>query len=300
MASHRRVLYVGVTSALPRRVAQHKRDAFGPDSFTARYKVHKLVYFEPFVHIANAIKREKVVKHMTRAEKVALVTASNPKWRDLSDEWRHPTQILPARSAHGKDDIIAGIGFLVEASAECRIIRLHSEDGTNRLTAAVVRSLTNAFEQFSSAPAPIIITGSQHFFSAGADLNEIAALTAPAAYEFAHMGQRLMRLVDDFPAPVIAAISGYCMGGGLDLALACDRRIAAPNAIFGHRGVALGLMTGWGGTQRLPGLIGKARALQMFVAAEKVHAADALRMGLVDEVSDDPVGAARLAAKLWM
>ena len=143
--------------------------------------------------------------------------------------------------------IIAGMDFLVEASGECRIIRLHSEDGTNRLSAAAVRSLSDAFEQFRSTSLPLIITGNQHFFSAGADLNEIAALTAPAAYEFAHMGQRLMRLVDDFPAPVIAAISGYCMGGGLDLALACDRRIAAPNAIFGHRGAALGLMTGWGG-----------------------------------------------------
>jgi len=166
------------------------------------------------------------------------------------------------------------------------------EGDTNRLSRAVVLAFTDTLESLRESATPLIITGNQHFFSAGADLNEIAALTAPAAYEFAHTGQRLMRLVDDFPAPVIAAISGYCMGGGLDLALACDRRIAAPNAIFGHRGAALGLMTGWGGTQRLPRLIGKARALQTFVAAEKVHAADALRIGLVDEIADDPVRAA--------
>lgn len=69
------------------------------------------------------------------------------------------------------------------------------------------------------------------------------------------------------------------MGGGLDLALACDRRIAGPTAVFGHRGAALGLITGWGGTQRLPRLIGKARALGMFLAAEKVSAEEALRVG---------------------
>lgn len=84
------------------------------------------------------------------------------------------------------------------------------------------------------------------------------------------------------------------MGGGLDLALACHRRIAAPNAVFGHRGAALGLITGWGGTQRLPGLIGKGCALEMFVAAEKIHAARAVEVGLVDAVAADPVAEAIL------
>ena len=101
-----------------------------------------------------------------------------------------------------------------------------------------------------------------------------------------------MNAVAGYPALTVAAISGYCMGGGLDLALACDIRIAAPNAIFGHRGAALGIMTGWGGTQRLPRLIGKARALQMFVAAEKLDAVAALRTGLIDHIADDPVGQA--------
>ena len=79
------------------------------------------------------------------------------------------------------------------------------------------------------------------------------------------------------------------MSGGLDLALACDRRIAAPNAIFGHRGAALGLLTGWGGTQRLPRLVGKSVALEMFVLAEKVSAQRALAIGMVDAVAKDPV-----------
>jgi enoyl-CoA hydratase/carnithine racemase len=101
-----------------------------------------------------------------------------------------------------------------------------------------------------------------------------------------------MQALESYPATVIAAIEGHCMGGGLDLALACHRRIAAPGAAFGHRGAALGLITGWGGTQRLPRIIGKGRALELFVAAEKVTAARALEIGLVDAIADDPVAEA--------
>jgi enoyl-CoA hydratase/carnithine racemase len=82
------------------------------------------------------------------------------------------------------------------------------------------------------------------------------------------------------------------MGGGLDLALACSHRIAAPHSIFGHRGASLGIITGWGGTQRLPELIGKARALQMFLCAEKVSAPHALEIRLIDAIADDPEAAA--------
>ncbi|HYL12602.1 MAG TPA: enoyl-CoA hydratase/isomerase family protein, partial [Terriglobales bacterium] len=171
-------------------------------------------------------------------------------------------------------------------------MRLQSADGTNRLTRAGVLALTAAVRELALDPKPLVITGNQKFFSAGADLAEIVALTGPEAYEFSKMGQALMTEIEHFPAPVYAAITGYCMGGGLDLALACHRRIASPQAIFGHRGAALGLITGWGGTQRLPRLIGKAKALEMFIAAEKIHAADALRLGLVHTVAEDPVAEA--------
>lgn len=180
-----------------------------------------------------------------------------------------------------------------DAHGDAVVLRLISADGTNRLTRARVQALTAAVQSLSaSPPARLILAGNLHFFSAGADLNEIAALTGPESLQFAHMGQTLMRAVAEFPAPTLAAIHGYCMGGGLDLALACDQRIAAPFALFGHRGAALGLITGWGGTQRLPRLIGKARALQMFLAAEKVQAARAFEIGLVNAIADDPVWAA--------
>lgn len=173
-----------------------------------------------------------------------------------------------------------------------RLLRLLSVDGTNRLTRGCVRALTDTVDELTRAPEPLLITGNDNFFSAGADLTEIADLTGPEALEFSKMGQRLMTAIERFPAVVYAAISGYCMGGGLDLALACHRRICSPDAIFAHRGAALGLITGWGGTQRLPRLIGKARAIQAFVAAEKIDARESLRLGLVDAMAADPVAEA--------
>jgi enoyl-CoA hydratase len=182
--------------------------------------------------------------------------------------------------------------YTLERHTTYTLLRLNSPDDTNRLTRDVVCRLNSAVAELAPQVLPLVITGNHRFFSAGADLNEIAALTGPAAFEFAHLGQMLMNSVDSFPAPVIAAIDGYCMGGGLDLALACDLRIASKHAVFGHRGAALGLITGWGGTQRLPRLIGKARALEMFTAAEKLDAAHALRFGLVALIAEDPVAAA--------
>jgi enoyl-CoA hydratase len=182
--------------------------------------------------------------------------------------------------------------FSLQDSSTNTLLRLQSADGTNRLTQACVRSLMDAVEILSHTPRPLIFIGNSKFFSAGADLSEIAALTGPAAFEFAKMGQRLMNAIEQFPAPVYAAVDGYCMGGGLDLALACHRRITSPHAIFGHRGAALGLITGWGGTQRLPRLIGRSRALAMLVAAEKLHAGEALAIGLVDAVVENPVAEA--------
>lgn len=173
-----------------------------------------------------------------------------------------------------------------------RELRLASDDETNRLSGRCVLGLTDAVLAMYREAKPLILTGGANFFSAGADLSEIKALNAASALAFARLGQRLMAAIAQFPAPVFAAIRGYCMGGGLDLALACHRRIASPHAVFGHRGAALGLMTGWGGTQRLSRIVGKGRALPMFVAAEKLHAQAALQLGLVEAIADDPVGEA--------
>ncbi len=179
------------------------------------------------------------------------------------------------------------------------VLRLESPDGMNRLTRDCVLALAVAIRQLAQEkPQPLIITGNERYFSTGADLHEIVRLNGPDALRFSAMGQQLMNGIENFPVPVIAAVHGYCMGGGLDLALACHLRIAASHAIFGHRGAALGMITGWGGTQRLPRLIGKARALQMFVAAEKLSAPQALQIGLITEMHDDPVAAALSRARM--
>jgi enoyl-CoA hydratase/carnithine racemase len=183
--------------------------------------------------------------------------------------------------------------FVLERDHDRAVLQLVSLDGTNKLGMARIISLHGIIDELrieaeNGNLKGLIITGNDKFFSVGADLNEISQLSGPQAFEFSRRGQALMLAIDQFPVPVIAAIRGYCMGGGMDLALACDYRIAATNAVFGHRGASLGVMTGWGGTQRLPRLIGKARAMQMFLLAEMVKADEALRIGLVDAIADDP------------
>ncbi len=182
--------------------------------------------------------------------------------------------------------------FSLQSKETASLLRLQSADGTNRLTRECVLSLTEEVRRLASESRALILAGNDRFFSVGADLEEISALDGPTAYEFSKMGQQLMEAIDGFPAHVYAAVSGYCIGGGLDLALACHYRIASPQAVFGHRGAALGLITGWGGTQRLPRLVGRGRALEMFIAAERVTATRALQMRLVDAIGDDPVAEA--------
>jgi enoyl-CoA hydratase len=179
--------------------------------------------------------------------------------------------------------------FTLREEQDVQILQLQSADGTNRLARSCVLVLINAVQELAVVGRPLVIAGNDNSFSVGADLAEIAKLDGPTAFEFSKMGQALMLAIEQFPAPVFAAISGYCMGGGLDLALACHKRMAAPNVLFGHRGAALGLITGWGGTQRLPRLVGKARALQMFLTAEKMGAREALRSSLIDAIADEPV-----------
>jgi enoyl-CoA hydratase/carnithine racemase len=111
-------------------------------------------------------------------------------------------------------------GFRFDEHSGVRILRLWSEDGTNRMTRECVLSLTDAVAKVALENQPLVLAGNDRFFSAGADLNEISVLDASTAYEFSKMGQTLMTAIASFPAPVYAAISGYCMGGGLDLALA--------------------------------------------------------------------------------
>lgn len=139
----------------------------------------------------------------------------------------------------------------------------------------------------------LIFTGSKNVFASGADLNEIGKLTSDTAAIFGRRGQALMERIASLPILTIAAINGYCFGGGLDLALACERRVSTPEATFCHPGAGLGIITGWGGTQRLPRLIGQSRAMEMFFTASPISAERAYRIGLVDIIAADAVAASK-------
>ena len=140
----------------------------------------------------------------------------------------------------------------------------------------------------------LVITGGESAFAAGAEIAEVARLTPASAFEFSRRGQEVLGAIASSAKPVIGAIRGYCIGGGLDLALACHARVAAADAVFAHPGVTLGIITGWGGTQRLPRLIGRGRATEMFVTGGRIGAEQALAWGLVNEVAagDDLMAAA--------
>jgi enoyl-CoA hydratase len=171
------------------------------------------------------------------------------------------------------------------------VVRFTRPEMRNPLSIAVLLQLNDIVDHclIEKDVIALIFTGTADVFASGADLREIAAVTPEGAREFAHRGQDLMTKIAALPQLTIAAVNGFCFGGALDMALACDERIASPNAVFCHPGSSLGIMTGWGGTQRLLRLVGEARALDMFFTAEPVGAGDALAIGLVDEVSGDPL-----------
>ncbi len=176
--------------------------------------------------------------------------------------------------------------LVIEARGPSVIIRFNRPTERNPLSSATLDELESVFESLTTRAdvATIIFTGADDSFAAGANIRELSALTTEGALAFAQRGQRLMQRVAGAPQLTIAAVNGYCMGGGLDLALACDLRCAAPAAVFAHPGARLGIITGWGGTQRLPRLIGATRALEMFLTARRVPSAEALAIGLVNRI----------------
>nr|MBA2735787.1 enoyl-CoA hydratase/isomerase family protein [Pyrinomonadaceae bacterium] len=169
--------------------------------------------------------------------------------------------------------------LIIENYAKSRIIRFNRPEIRSPLSIVVLEELNEILDEIvaDSEIETIIFTGKDDAFASGADLREIAAVTKETAREFALRGQNLMNKIAFANQTTIAAINGFCFGGALDLALACDRRIASPNAQFSHPGVGLGIITGWGGTQRLPRLVGESAAMEMFLTAKRIDANEALR-----------------------
>lgn len=174
------------------------------------------------------------------------------------------------------------------------VITFNNPEQRSPLSIAVVDELTTLINEIKNDGSvnKVIFTGVGNIFAAGADLREIAAIRSDDVKDFARMGQHLMSLIENLAQKTIAAVNGLCYGGALDLTLACDERIASQKAKFCHPGASIGIMTGWGGTQRLPRLIGQANALEMFMTAEPVNAQKAFQIGLIKKISDDPLAAA--------
>jgi enoyl-CoA hydratase len=157
----------------------------------------------------------------------------------------------------------------------------------NALNRSTMQELRSVFELINNDTAirVAILTGSgDKAFVAGADINELSALAPVAAKDFSLAGQAIFDSIEHLGKPVIAAVNGYALGGGCELAMACTFRIAADNATFGQPEVKLGIIPGYGGTQRLARLVGYGQAAQMLVTGETINAAEALRLGLVNQV----------------
>ena len=177
--------------------------------------------------------------------------------------------------------------IILEKHAPIAVITIDRPKVLNALNAATIAELSEAFEQAAADPAirVILLTGAgQKSFVAGADISELAAVDEVAGRAYSIQGQKLFRRIETLGKPVIACVDGFALGGGCELAMACTLRIAAEDARFGQPEVKLGVIAGFGGTQRLPRLVGRGAALKMLLTGAMISASEALRIGLVDEV----------------
>jgi len=174
----------------------------------------------------------------------------------------------------------------LEVADRIATITVNRPDKLNALNDATMLELGRAIDQVRSddAVAGIILTGAGRAFVAGADISELRAKSPTEAYALARRGQDVFRRFETSPKPVIAAVNGFALGGGCELAMSCHIRIASESAKFGQPEVKLGVIPGYGGTQRLTRLIGRGRALQLLLTGEMIDASEAYRLGLVNRV----------------
>lgn len=175
----------------------------------------------------------------------------------------------------------------VEERDRIAVVTVNRPEKRNALDAAVFAELGAAFEGFRDRKeiGAVILTGAgEKAFIAGADISVLAQCDASAARENARKGQSFTRLIETLGKPVIAALNGVALGGGCEIAMACTLRIAAEHAKLGQPEVKLGLICGYGGSQRLPRLVGRGRALELLLTGDAIDAAEAMRIGLVNRV----------------
>jgi enoyl-CoA hydratase/carnithine racemase len=178
--------------------------------------------------------------------------------------------------------------ILLEKKSAIAYVTVNRPKVLNALNTATMEELGVAFQEIKDDPSirVAVLTGSgDKAFVAGADIGELAKQDPVSGKKFAHRGQAVLDLIENLGKPVIACINGFALGGGCELALACTMRLASDNAKLGQPEVKLGILPGYGGTQRLPRLVGKGLAMQMILAGEMITAQEAHRIGLVNEVT---------------
>ncbi|MDH5363195.1 MAG: enoyl-CoA hydratase-related protein [Aigarchaeota archaeon] len=193
-----------------------------------------------------------------------------------------------------KNIIYTREGSFLSPEENIAVIKLNRPDALNSFSPEMLTELENLLDEISKDDTirSVVITGAgERAFSSGADLKLVStALRTPgvideaAVRQYMEQGQRVFRKIEDLSKPVIAAINGWCLGGGLELAAACDIRIASENAKLGHTEVRLGLIPGWGGTQRTAKIIGVGRAQELILTGGQISATDAEKIGLVNKV----------------
>ena len=182
---------------------------------------------------------------------------------------------------------MAYTNLLYEVSDGIAQVTVNRPDKLNPLDGDTIEALAQCFADIAadSAVKAVILTGTgEKAFVAGADINHLTKLTALEGRAWGLRGQQVFSQIENLPKPVIAAINGWALGGGLELAMACHLRVASPNAKLGQPEVKLGIVPGYGGTQRLPRLVGKGRALEIILTGEPITADEAHRIGLVNRV----------------
>jgi enoyl-CoA hydratase len=183
-----------------------------------------------------------------------------------------------------------------EKKASIAYVTINRPRFLNALSRETIEELRSVIEDagVDDAIRGVIVTGAgDKAFAAGADITEIASISAVQAETFTRRGQAALDLIEQLGKPVVAAVNGFALGGGCEVAMACTLRLATENAKFGQPEVKLGVIPGFGGTQRLPRLVGKGRALQIILTGETIDAKEAHRIGLVNEI----VSADRLIAR---
>ncbi len=176
--------------------------------------------------------------------------------------------------------------LIIQREGNIRIVKINNPQSMNALNSEVLSELDQAFSEIENDPQTnvVILTGEGRAFVAGADISQMSTMNAAQGKDFGVQGSKVFRKIELLPKPVIAAINGFALGGGCELALACDIRIASAKAKIGQPEVGLGITPGFSGTQRLPRIVGEGRAKELIYTAKAITADEAFRIGLVNRV----------------